>query len=256
MNLKKNRERYVSRTLETNFTSEDKTKSKSSIMGNNQKKQMSKYDYKLKEIECYSYNKLTKIYNTLPFKYNLIQIENFVSGKYCHSLASFKEKLLFNFEEEFLKKYYKIKEINKKLPLFYEFYKSYLQFFCTPVFSDLNLNELIEKAVEKKAKVFYNDNYKDPPQKRDKVLNVVIFTSKIRRDLSRKTNLTNLSKTTIFENNLTNKSSITSANSIAKIFNEIGSSQNTNTNNNRNSIKNKSFNKKEKNNTSNNNIKF
>ena len=64
-------------------------------------------------------------------------------------------------------------------------------------------------------------------------MNIIIFTSKIRRDLSRKTDLTNLSKTSIMNDTLTNKSSITTVNSIAKIlFNEISSPYNISRNNN------------------------
>ena len=243
INLKKGHDRNLTKTLETNITSDDKTKSKSSIIANNQKKS----SHAFKDFKIYTYNKFVDKHNTLPYQYSLIQIDNFIKGKYCHSLASFKEEIMFNFNEEFLKKLYKIKEIRKKIPLFYEFYKTYLKFFCSPTFSDLDLNELIEKAVEKKAKAFYNDNYKEETHKKTKTMNIVVFTSKIRRDLSRRTDLTNLSKTTIMEANLTNKSSITSANSIAKIFNEIGSSQIPNNNNKNNNnkivVKNKSYNK-------------
>ena len=249
INLKKNHDRLLTKTLETNITCDDRTKSISSIM-TNPKKQFSKISYILKDIKSYSYNQLIKKYNILPFQYILIQMDNFIKGKYCHSLASFKEKLLFEYKEEFLKKVYKIKEINKKIPLFYDFYKSYLDFFCSPVFADLQLNELIGKTVEKKAKAFYNENYKEEPQKKTKTMNVIIFTSKIRRDLSKRTNLTNLSKTTIMEGNLTNKSSIVSATSIAKIFNEIDSSHKINIKNNNNNtfIENKSFTIKNENN--------
>ena len=249
INPKKSRKKYLyPKNLKTNNTTEDKTKSKSNITINNSKKPFSKIKYAIKEIKKNAYKNLVKKYNILPYKYNLIQIENFVSGKYCHSLASFKEKLMLGLDEEFLKKIYKIKEIKKKMPLFYEFYKSYLQFFCMPIFSDLSLNELIEKAAEKKAKAFYNENYKEESEKKGKKLNVEIFTSKIRRDLSRKTNLANISKTTILEPNLTNSNLFTSANSIKKIYNEIGSSQNINNNN---IIKNKSHNNKNGNNNNN-----
>ena len=245
MNLKKNREKNVAKKIGTNNTTEDKTKSKSSIIANNTKKQSSKIIFSLKEIKCFVFKNFSKKYNTLPDQYSLIQIDNFISGKYCHSLASFKEKLIFNYDEEFLKKYYKIKETSKKIPLFYEFYKSYLKFFCIPIFSNLPLNELLDKVVEKKAKVFYDENYKDEPKKVEKKLNFVIFTSKIRKDLSRATNLTNLSKTTIKEGNLTNKSSIISYNSLAKIFNEIDFKEKPNRVINNNVIQNKSFNRKD-----------
>ena len=253
MNFKKNHDRYFKKALESNITVDDKTKtkSKSITLANNSKRQISKITYSFKQIKSFAYKKLINNYNILPYQYNLNQIDNFIKGKYCHSLASFKEIIIFNFSEEFLRKLYKIREIKKKLPLFYEFYKSYLQFFCYPTLSDLNLNELLGKIIEKKAKAFYNENYKEEPIKKEKTMNVVIFTSKIRRELSRKTDLTNLSKTTIMEPNLTNKGSLTSANSIAKIFNEIG---NSNKDNNNDILKNKSFNNKN-NNKNNNYIK-
>ena len=74
-----------------------------------------------------------------------MKIDNFISGKYCHSLATFKEKLINNSEKEFLKKYYRMKEINKAIPSFYEFYKSYLKFLCVPIFSNRPLNELLKE---------------------------------------------------------------------------------------------------------------
>ena len=252
INLKKNHDRYYKKILESNNTVDDKTKtkSKSITLANNSKRQISKINYSLNQIKSYAYKKFIMNYNTLPKQYNLNQIDNFIKGKYCHTLASFKEKILFNYSEEFLKKNYKIIEIKKKIPLFYEFYKSYLQFFGSPTLSDLNFNDLRAKAIEKKAKAFYNQNYKDESSKKEKKMNIVIFTSKIRRDLSRETDLTNLSKTTIMERNVTNKNSVTSANSIARIFNEIG---NSNKDNNNEISKNKSF--INKNNNINNNSK-
>lgn len=219
MNLRKKNDKHLTKTLETNATYDDKTKSISSIMTN--PKKSPKITYNLKDIKIHAYNNLIKKYNTLPYQYNLIQIDNFIKGKYCHSLASFKEKLIYEYLDEHLKKSYKIKEIKKKIPLFYDYYKVYLDFFCSPVFADIQLSELIKKLVEEKAQVFYDHNFKEESQKKTKNMNILIFTSKVRRDLSKKTNLTNLSKTTILEGNLTNKSSIISAASIAKIFNDI-----------------------------------
>ena len=77
--------------------------------------------------------------------------------------------------------------------------------------------------VEKKAKAFYNENYKeDEKEKNQKKINVVIFTNKIRKDISRVNSLTNLSKTTIKNNSisLSNRSS-KSLLTIEKLFNEL-----------------------------------
>lgn len=83
-----------------------------------------------------------------------MKLDNFITAKYCHSLASFKEKLIFNYDEEFLNQFYDKKESIKKIPLFSEFYKSYLLFFCFPTLAELRLNDLIEDMVEKKPRHF------------------------------------------------------------------------------------------------------
>ena len=130
---KKSHKKLLTNNQETNTTTEkfeEKTKS-SLIQINNNKKKM-RNNYYLKRYENYFHKKLVIKYNVLPQEYNLMQLNNFVSAKYCHSLASFKEKLIYNDNEEFLKDYYKLIESKKEIPKFSEFYKSYLNFFVFP----------------------------------------------------------------------------------------------------------------------------
>ena len=185
---KKNHNKLLTYTQETNTTSDKyEEKTKSSLipiqMNNNIKY---KDNYYLKRYENFFLKKLVIKYNVLPDEYNKIQLDNFISAKYCHNLASFKEKLIFNDVDEFLKQFYKLLESRKEIPKFSQFYKSYLNFFCFPTFSELKFNELIEEMVEKKAKIFYNEKYKDElnEQKLQKKNNYTIFTEKIRHELS------------------------------------------------------------------------
>ena len=131
----------------------------------------------LRQYKKYFHKKLSIKYNVLPKEYILIQLENFVKAKYCHSLAKFKEDLLYNYEQEFLNKFYNKKDSNKKIPLFSEFYKTYLAFFCRPTLSELNLNELIEEMVERKAKAFYQENYQEEKDDKNskKIINTIFF---------------------------------------------------------------------------------
>lgn len=202
----------------------------------------------LHQYKKYFHKKLSIKYNILPKEYISIQLENFIKAKYCHSLAKFKEDLLFNFEQEFLKRFYKKNESIKKLPLFSEFYKTYLLFFCSPTLSELALNELIEEMVERKAKAFYQENYQEEKQeKKDskKFINTIFFTNKVRKDISRKNTLTDLSKTTIEVMSFTNKNSINSYISLNNLVKEIGSGDNnTNNNKTKNSFHKKTINKK------------
>jgi hypothetical protein len=217
----------MTKTLETNITSEKGDEKSPNITNpitmSNAPYKKDKNSLYLLQYQKYFNKKLVIKYNILPNEYTLMNIDNFITAKYCHSLASFKEMLIFNYDEEFLKRFYPKKESLKKIPLFSEFYKSYLKFFCFPTLAELRLNDLIEDMVEKKAKAFYNENYKeDEKEKNQKKINVVIFTNKIRKDISRVNSLTNLSKTTIKNNSisLSNRSS-KSLQTIEKLFNEL-----------------------------------
>ena len=214
----------MGKTLETNMTSDkgdEKSQNTTNLLISNfnttKKDRNSLY---ILQYQKYFLKKLVIKYNILPNEYNLMKLDNFIAAKYCHSLAVFKEMLIYNYDEEFLKRYYSRKEAIKKIPLFSEFYKSYLKFFCFPTLSELKLNELIEDMVENKAKAFYNENYSKEKEKSDKKITVVIFTNKIRKDISRRNSLTNLTKTTIKNKSNTNKSSRTIV-TIEKIYNEL-----------------------------------
>ena len=175
--------------------------------------------------ELYCQRKLYLKYNTLPEKYALIQINIFIKAKYCHALLHFKENLLFNYHKEFMKKYFSKSESIKKIPLFAEFYKTYLQFFCSPTLRELNLNELIEEMVEIKAMAFYKQNYEDEKDKKNKeknkCINTLFFTNEVRKDISRKNTLNDLSKTTIKFNNNNNNNYANSNKSINSLINEM-----------------------------------
>ena len=226
---KTNNNKLLAYTQETNTTDKIDDKTKSIVdqqLHQNENNKKNKNNYYLKKYESYFHKKLVIKFNVLPHEYNLIQLDNFITAKYCHSLASFKEQLIYNDNEEFLNKYSKIYDSIKKIPLFAEFYKSYLHFFCFPTFVELRINDLFEEIVENKAKIFYNENYKKKNEE-DKYnknsnksinsINNIIFTKKIRQNISRKNTLIDLSKTTI-NNSLSNKNSMNSIKTINKLM--------------------------------------
>ena len=240
--FKRHQHPRLTKTLETNITSE-KGDEKSSNMTNtlnpnNFLSKIDKHSLYLHQYQKYFNKKLVIKYNVLPNEYNLMNIENFICAKYCHNLAAFKEMLLFNYDQEFLNRFFPRKISLKKIPLFADFYKSYLEFFCYPILAELNLNDLIEDMVEQKAKAFYNENYKEDSEidKSQKKINIVIFTNKIRKDISRVNSLSNLTKTSIrYNGGNTNKSSHSLV-TIEKLFNELNNEESKNKKNKINKI--------------------
>ena len=104
---------------------------------------------------------LSTKYNATPYTYSEILLENFIQSKYCHYIACFKEKILYHYNEEFFKRFYCVNESIERIPRFVQYYKNYLLFFCRPIFSELKLNEVIQRYGEKQAQLFYNENYKE-----------------------------------------------------------------------------------------------
>jgi hypothetical protein len=95
---------------------------------------------------------------------NLI-MEVLVFNKNCHLVTIFKDFMILDYIDEFLKRYYKNEESKDRIPRFANFYKNYLKFFCKPTFSDFECNEIIQEHSEKKAELYYNQNFKNKKDK-------------------------------------------------------------------------------------------
>ena len=125
----------------------------------------------IKEIEKISYTLLKNNYfpeNEYDNYMNLI-MEVLVFNKNCHLVTIFKDFMILDYIDEFLKRYYKNEESKDRIPRFANFYKNYLKFFCKPTFSDFECNEIIQEHSEKKAELYYNQNFKNKKDKNNDV---------------------------------------------------------------------------------------
>ena len=115
-------------------------------------------------IENQIYDKLNNKYgNKGSFKYQYLGLimENFMFNKSTHLVSVFKDYMIVDYVEEFLKRYYQTTESYNRLPKFSLYYKNYLKFFCIPTLINLYSNNLIHNRFEKKAEFFYKENYKN-----------------------------------------------------------------------------------------------
>ena len=97
---------------------------------------------------------------SLKYQYIGLIMENLIFNKNTHEVTIFKDYMIWDYYDEFLKRFYLIKESNQRVPKFSTFYKNYLKFFCIPTLRDKYPNETIHECSEKKAELFYNENYK------------------------------------------------------------------------------------------------
>ena len=96
----------------------------------------------------------------LKYKYIGLIMENLIFNKNTHEVTTFKDFMIWDYIEEFLKRFYLKKESVQRVPKFAVFYKNYLQFFCIPTLKDTFINEVVHTCSEKKAELFYNENYR------------------------------------------------------------------------------------------------
>ena len=112
-------------------------------------------------------DRLKLIHKTLFLKYGKktkqnyqkFIITNLINSKNCRLVALLKDRMILDFIDEFLKRYYKKKESKNQIPKLVIYYKNYLRFFCKPIFRNFSLNNIIQHNGEKLAEIYYNNNY-------------------------------------------------------------------------------------------------
>ena len=185
-----------------------------------------------------------KKHNSTPNIKNTMLINDLIESKENHFVAVFKDYLISDYIEEFLKRYYSFEEALVRLPKFYNYYKNYLLFFCKPTFRENFLNDIIQNYGECKAELYYNDNYghknteksKNENKKNSEILKS-IFTESIRNNIAKiqdntfymasnetKENINKVNEQSIILTNSSqnnSKSIITQESSIIKIVNAI-----------------------------------
>ena len=113
-------------------------------------------------------------YNSTPDIKDLMIIEDLIQSKETHYTSLFKDYLIIDYAEEFLRGFFNINECKEVLPKFYDYYKNYLKFFCKSTFNNFYMNDLIQEYGENQAEVYYNINYKKKERikKKDKKENI------------------------------------------------------------------------------------
>ena len=112
-------------------------------------------------------NHILQKYNITKKEINKFQINKILTFKSCHLVSKFKDCLISDFIEEFLRRFYKIKESKERIPKFSEYYKNYLLFFCKPTFIDSFSNEVIKNYGDLNAEYFYKNKLDRKKNKKD-----------------------------------------------------------------------------------------
>ena len=112
-------------------------------------------------------------------------ITGFINYKHFKMNIILKENIVYNDFKEYLKKLYFSKEIKKCFNKLINYYKNYSLYFCKPTFADLNLGKIIRNLYDKKAEIYYKNNYlKNKKNNRNNNnFDYKIFTKSIHKDI-------------------------------------------------------------------------
>ena len=121
---------------------------------------LNKFQHKAKnKISLYLINQNLQQYNSTPTEKNIMLINDLIHSKETHFTSLFKDYLIYDYKEEFLRGYFNINDCKEVLPKFYEYYKNYLTFFCKGTFSSFYVNSMMQEYGEFQAEIYYNINY-------------------------------------------------------------------------------------------------
>ena len=134
------------------------------------KKKLSNLEKSILKLNYLSNLKMRKKYNCTKKYYEKCIITFLLNNASCHLVSIFKEKMLTDFVDEFLRRKYSIEEGHERIPKFAVYYKNYLLFFCKPTFTDFAINEIINDYGEKKAELYYKNNYRGGKSKENEDL--------------------------------------------------------------------------------------
>ena len=124
-----------------------------------EKSNKSEYKNCIKKLYFFASLKIKKKYDCTPSKYDRYILEYLLDNIDCHLVSQFKERMLTDYVEEFLRRKYNISEIRERIPKFSIYYKNYLNFFCKPTYNCFKFNKIIQNYGEKKAEIYYKQNY-------------------------------------------------------------------------------------------------
>ena len=108
----------------------------------------------------------TKLFSLLYSKYGDI-IEEYQTSLMnqiifkcsTHLNTQYQEIRFNNIFLEFLRRFYKKKEVKERIPNLYEYYKNYHLFYLKPVLRNFYYVKLLHNYQDKKAEIFYKNNY-------------------------------------------------------------------------------------------------
>ena len=98
-------------------------------------------------------------YGDIEEDYNCLHINQLLYETSSHYAIIFKEFDFLENYDEYLKRWYTLRESVNRMPKINDYYKNYHKFFCKPNFSDFAAASIMQNYGDEKAELYYKDNF-------------------------------------------------------------------------------------------------
>ena len=98
-------------------------------------------------------------YGDVEEDYNCLHINQILYETSSHYSVIYKEFEFFQNFDEYLKRWYTMRESVNRMPKINDYYKNYHKFFCKPNFSDFAVANIMQNYSDEKAELYYKDNF-------------------------------------------------------------------------------------------------
>lgn len=134
----------------------------------------------LKSVKKSAKEKLSEKYHTDESCVNKKIVNDIIYNEKAHVVAQFKDHLIFDDTNEFLRRFYRVNECFKKLPGIYEFYESFSKIFANYII--LPESKYMYKNIQRKQKMIDNlqkfqSDRDNNNHENDKIFNTEIYNS-------------------------------------------------------------------------------
>ena len=104
-------------------------------------------------------NIIHKKYGNSKRNYYRHKIFDLIYGRTTKFTINYKEIVLYDKNQEYHKRFYKLNETTIKLIKILKYYTNYLTFFCRPIFVQFSYNSILQNYFDIQADIFYKKNY-------------------------------------------------------------------------------------------------
>ena len=129
-------------------------------------------------------------YGDIEEDFNCLYINQLLYETSSHYTIIYKEFEFYQNFDEYLKRWYTLRESVNRMPKINDYYKNYHKFFCKPNFNDFSIANIMQNYGDEKAELYYKDNFG-------------VSNSDKEEDITRKNNSMSLSSLDNITNNKT-----------------------------------------------------